>query len=330
MAAKLPIKPLYEQESINDPEFATDVLKGLSHKNKYLSSKYFYDPKGSELFNQITRHRDYYLTNCELEILNSHKGELSQLLSNESFNLIELGPGEGIKARILIDQFLQDSREFTYFTIDISQKYLNQLVKQFHEDLPQLKLKAINSDFFKGLKWLSSHSKRRNIVLFLGSSIGNFDRESTLKFLHEIWQDLQDGDYFLVGFDLRKNIDVLIQAYNDSDGITREFNLNLLSRINRELNADFDRTAFNHFATYNVYSGAMESYLISSKEQNVSVKALNQSFHFHEFEPIHVEYSYKYLRSQIEEFALISGFEIVKNFSDSKGYFINSLWRIRK
>ena len=129
---------------------------------------------------------------------------------------------------------------------------------------------------------------------------------------------------------MRKDIKVLLKAYNDKDGITKEFNLNLLRRINRELNANFDIPSFNHFATYDVYSGAMESYLISFKEQNVSIGALNRSFYFQEFEPIHVEYSYKYLRSQIEEYALISGFDIVNHFSDAKGYFLNSLWRVRK
>ena len=161
-------KTLEHNVPSNDQEFAKDVLNGLSHEKKYLQAKYFYDIKGSELFNQITRHPDYYLTNCELEILDKYKGELSELLNNEGFNLIELGPGEGIKARILIDQFLKDSRDFTYFAIDISRKYLNQIIKQFHNELPNLKLETIHSDFFKGLRWLSSQSKRRNIVLFLG------------------------------------------------------------------------------------------------------------------------------------------------------------------
>lgn len=145
MAAKLKY-----DELLSEQEFARDVAKGLSDDKKHLNAKYFYDVKGSELFNQITRHPDYYLTNCELEIIENHKKELSQLLSNEPYNIIELGPGEGIKTKILLNQLLADQRDFTYFAIDISQKYLKQISKQFHKNIPNLKMKTIHSDFSKG------------------------------------------------------------------------------------------------------------------------------------------------------------------------------------
>ncbi|WP_131780996.1 L-histidine N(alpha)-methyltransferase [Legionella gresilensis] len=308
----------------------TDILNGLTSEKKFISSKYFYDEQGSELFNKITRHPDYYLTNCELEILQNHKAEIADLLNQQSFNLIELGPGEGIKGRILIEQFLQNSLDFTYYAIDISNKYLVQIINQYSQEFPDLKLGALNSDYLKGLQWLKMQSNRKNLLLFLGSSIGNFNYGHTQTFLQEIWSYLKNDDYLLIGFDLRKDIDILLRAYNDKDGITRAFNFNLLHRLNQELGANFDPTLFYHYAPYNVYSGAMESYLISSQKQNVFIKALDKSIHFSEFEPIHLEFSYKYLLPQINEFAKQSNFAIVKNFFDSKNYFVDSLWQVHK
>lgn len=330
MTAKLQIPMVNHSNFIHDEkqEFMTDVLTGLAKTPKQIPSKYFYDERGSELFNQITRHPDYYLTNCELEILNNNKKELSIILKNETFNFIELGPGEGIKTRILIDQFLADNLSFTYFTIDISKKYLTQLIDNFNKQLPNLETIALHSDYLQGIKWLVSNSKKRNFLLFLGSSIGNFYLNDSKEFLRIIRSFLHHGDYVLIGFDLLKDIDVLMRAYNDKDGITREFNLNLLRRINNELGANFNIKSFYHYGTYNAYLGAMESYLLSDKEQIVCFNSLKKSVGFKKFEPIHVEFSQKYLLSQVEQLARSTQFKIVKNFTDTKQYFLNSLWRI--
>ncbi len=282
------------------------------------------------MFNQITRHPDYYLTRCEIEILNTHKKQLSSLIELMSFNLVELGPGEGIKTKILIEQFMSDHLDFKYIPIDISEKYLKILIKQFQKQIPKLDLIPIYSDYFRGLRWLSDHSDKRNLVLFLGSSIGNFDPKSTKVFLQHLWESLNDGDYILIGFDLRKDVDVLMRAYNDDAGITRDFNLNLLERMNRELGANFNVNHFRHYATYNVYSGAMESYLISLINQSVKFDALERSIEFKETEPVHVEYSYKYLLPQIYELAKDTGFEVIHNFLDSKNYFVDSFWCANK
>lgn len=311
-------------------KFKMDILSGLSKSIKQIPSKYFYDEYGCNLFNKITRHPSYYLTRCELEILNKYKAQLSNLLHKDNFNLIELGPGEGIKTLILIEQFLHDALIFNYSPIDISVKYLTELDKQLHRKLPALKLTSIHAEYVHGLEWLSVSSKQRNFVLFLGSSIGNFDHAATEVFLKQLWQALHHGDYILIGFDLRKDIEILINAYNDRAGITRDFNLNLMERINRELGADFSIDKFSHYATYNVYIGAMESYLISREQQTVTIEALKNSFTFQPFEPIHVECSHKYLLSQIQQLADISGFQIVKNFADSQYYFIDSLWQVKK
>lgn len=329
MSAELKQIQQFSQET-DHHHFMSDVLNGLSSSSKYLYSKYFYDQKGSELFNQITQHPDYYLTHCELEIIEQCKENLSQRLHNIPFNLIELGPGEGIKTRILINQFLKDQHEFTYFTIDISEKYLAHLVKKFNRELASLKLIALNADYFNGLHWLTQQSNKRNVVLFLGSSIGNFNHRETNQFLNGVWKDLQEGDYCFIGFDLKKDINCLLKAYNDSDGLTREFNLNLLTRLNRELGAHFNREYFEHYGTYNVYKGAMESFLISTREDNVLIDALNKEFHFDAYEPIHLEYSYKYSIKQIEEFATANGFKVIEHYFDNKRFFVDSLWQVVK
>lgn len=328
MSAKMQIPTNYQLTDNEHQELMQDVLSGLSRHNKQIPSKYFYDASGSELFNQITHHSDYYLTNCELEILRQFKKELSDLCKNEEFNLIEFGPGEGIKTNILIEQFLKDNLSFTYYTIDISKKYLEHLIDKFNQQLPNLNVVALNSDYLSGIRWLGLNSDKRNFVLFLGSSIGNLDIPSSKKFLKAIRSSLHDGDYLLIGFDLRKDIDVLMRAYNDSDGLTRAFNLNLLQRLNTELGANFNLNLFSHYETYNAQLGAMESYLLSLADQIVRIGALNRSFSFQKYEPIHVESSYKYLESQIRMLAKDSDFNIIKNYSDSKHYFINSLWQV--
>lgn len=311
-------------------EFKTDVTNGLSKKQKQISSKYFYDEHGSELFNQITRHPSYYLTRCEIEILNDNKQSLADLMGAEAFNLVELGPGEGIKTNILVEHFLHQKQVFRYIPIDISKKYLQILADVFHKQMPQLKYIPVHSDYFKGLEWLNKHSERRNLVLFLGSSIGNFTPQETKDFFEHLWHSLRHNDYVLIGFDLRKDIDILLRAYDDSDGITRNFNMNLLQRINRELKADFNLEKFTHYPTYNVHTGAMESYIVSLERQAVSIQATKQKYFFEAVEPIHVEFSHKYLLSQIEELAMETGFEILSNFTDEKNFFVDSLWRVNK
>lgn len=320
-----------ELHVLDDPkeEFKQGVLVGLSQTKKTLPSKFFYDGRGSDLFDKITRHPDYYLTNCEIEILNSNKHSLADHFNSRPFNLIELGPGETIKPQILIDCFLHENLNFTYMPIDISKDYLQKIVKHFNENQPHLNLTALNADFYAGLRWLTISSERRNVLLFLGSSIGNYNTQSTHEFLTYINKMLHPGDFFLIGFDLRKDIEMLLRAYNDSDGITAEFNLNLLHRINKELGGNFKLDKFQHYGTYNVYSGAMESYLISLENQIVEIKKLGKSFYFQESEPVHVEYSYKYLISQIELLAENTNFEIVQHYSDSNNYFVDSLWRVK-
>jgi uncharacterized SAM-dependent methyltransferase len=168
------------------------------------------------------------------------------------------------------------------------------------------------------------------MVLFLGSNLGNFDKSSAKDFLRNLWNALNDGDYTVIGFDLKKDIDLMLKAYNDSQGVTRDFNLNLLRRINRELGGDFDLNKFHFYASYDVFTGAMESYLVSKEEQTVFIKEIGQAFNFEAWEPIHTEFSYKYLISDIEELAADTGFAIETQLYDSKRYFVDSIWRVQK
>ncbi|MBA3535742.1 MAG: L-histidine N(alpha)-methyltransferase [Tatlockia sp.] len=329
MSAKFKVPAQYNSVIHDEKqEFIHDVRVGLSKANKSVNSKYFYDEKGSELFNQITHHSDYYLTDCELEILDCYKNEMADLFKDEKLNLIELGPGEGIKTRLLIDHFLNEKLSFKYFSIDISKKYLDQIIDKFNQELPNLETIALNSDYLNGVKWLSSKSNKRNLLLFLGSSIGNFNSVDTKKFLSHLHDFLHPGDYVLVGFDLLKEIDILLRAYNDGAGLTKEFNMNLLTRMNKELGANFNLSSFYHYGTYNVHSKAMESYLISNKAQIVYFEGLKKSFHFKDFEAIHVESSQKYTLSDVNNLAHSSGFKLIKNFRDKKHYFLDSLWQV--
>lgn len=304
-------------------QFMTDVDRGLSHPNKYLLSKYFYDKKGSEIFNAITKQDFYYLTRAESAILDQHKSTISKYIAMLTpFNLVELGPGEGIKTQILIKHFLHQQLNFTYIPIDISTKYLTDI---YFDKVP---VKPINADYLSGLKWHKQHNTAKNLLLFLGSSIGNFDTHATIKFLKELNHALNPGDYVLIGFDLVKEKSILLRAYDDMLGLTKAFNLNLLSRINYELNGDFDLANFKHTARFNEKNHAMESYLISTKQQKVAIGELQKNYSFYKDEAIHMEYSFKYTFDKIAEFAKASNFKIIENLCDKNEYFVDSLWQV--
>lgn len=311
--------------------FALDVLEGLSNTPKRLYSKYFYDDIGSKIFQEITDLPEYYLTNCEAEILETHK---QQILDNitDKIRLIELGAGDGRKTNILLKHFLEQKLDFEYTPVDISSKAMQILLESLKNQFSQtsLQTKGIVAEYFNAISWLAHSDDRTNFVMFLGSNIGNFNLKEAKKFLRYLWNSLNDGDYVFIGFDLKKDISVLNAAYNDSAGVTRRFNLNILQRINNELQANFDLDKFYHFAHYNVVSGAMESWLISSEEQKVKIKSIHKSFALQAWEGIHTEYSYKYTYENIHELARDTGFEIKSILKDSRGYFANSLWKVDK
>ena len=310
--------------------FALDVLLGLSHVPKSLPSKYFYDEEGSKLFQRITELPEYYLTQCEFEIFQSNKQEIGKLIGGNQFNLVELGAGDGRKTRILLEHFLKAGLDFRYVPIDICEAAVQGLIGGLDQYSPQLHIEGLVADYCDGLKWLHNMNEHRNVVLFLGSSIGNFTHSEARVFLCSLWSALEDGDYLLIGFDLRKDIQLLERAYNDSQDVTAQFNLNLLQRINRELGGSFKVDQFQYHSTYNALSGAIESYLVSRQKQVVHIETLSQSFFFEAWEPVHTEYSHKYLESDIASLAEETGFTIVTHLIDSKKYFVDSVWQVNK
>ncbi len=317
--------------AVHDPrrDFAADVLVGLSEKPKRLSSCYIYDDAGSALFQQITDLEEYYPTRTEHGILERHAEEIVGRTGGP-LNLIDLGAGDGRKTRLLLDWLTARGADVCYVPIDISEAAVAGLTEDCARRYPDLHVQGIVAEYFDGIRWVARQGGRRNLVLFLGSNIGNFDKAHARAFLRQLWDALNANDEALVGFDLKKDIEILLAAYNDRDGVTAAFDKNLLARINRELGGTFDLDAFRHFATYNVFTGAMESYLVSLRPQTVYIEALHSSFHFEPWEPIHTEYSYKYLERDVFDLADHCGFEVVERFYDPRRWFCDALWRCEK
>ncbi len=307
--------------------FAQDVKIGLSSFPKFLSSKYFYNAEGSRIFQQIMELEEYYLTNCEYEILQMQKENILAALP-KSFDLVELGAGDGLKTKILLKYFLSQNVDFQYMPVDISLDILNVLQDSLAIEMPDLAVKILHDDYFGALQKISSLSEKPKIILFLGASIGNFSTKEAADFLKQLNGSLNKGDFLLLGMDLVKNPNVILPAYSDSKGVTANFNYNLLQRINDELQADFNIEKFMHQATYNPQTGETKSYLISKEKQKIEIKALSLTIHFNAWESIYTEVSQKFSFSQIESIAKETGFEIQKHFLDSKEYFTNTLWKV--
>lgn len=311
-------------------DFADEVLIGLSSTPKRLPSRFFYDDEGSRLFQRIMALDEYYPTALEAQILDASREAICSLVT-APVDVVDLGAGDGVKTRILLEQLQHQRADVCYVPIDISEGAMAELVGNFETLMPDLPVDGLVSEYTEGVRWLSTHrSDRARLILFLGSNIGNFDRAHARAFLHRLWGALQDGDHVLLGFDLKKDIDALLRAYNDQEGVTAQFNLNLLARINRELGGHFDLGKFRHYGTYDVFSGAMVSYLVSRELQTVAVDALATDFVFDAWEPVHTEYSYKYLRSDILGLAHDTGFSIEAEFVDDREWFLNGLWRVDK
>jgi len=309
--------------------FAEDVLRGLSGTPKTLSSKYFYDDEGSRLFQEIMKLPEYYLTGCEREIFSTQTDEIFQAFANgdNKFDLVELGAGDGTKTAILIDHFLEHGADIAYSPIDISQEALDFLSAKFFAEFPSLKMEPRLGDYLQILESLRNGNGRRKVLLFLGSNIGNFNREQAGQFFQDLRQVMGENDLLFIGFDLQKDPRVIVRAYDDDQGVTAAFNLNLLSRINRELGADFDLDKWSHYAVYRPIECAARSFLISRDKQSVHIAALDRTFQFEQWEAIFMEISQKYNVRLIEEMARESGFEVKRNFFDDRNYYCDSLWR---
>lgn len=311
-----------------DPDFAHDVVMGLSAPEKHLNSRWFYDAQGSELFRQIMHLDEYYLTRAEYNALDRNKSRIISRFAEgvESFRLLEFGAGDGLKTKVLLREALSLGFNFSYYPIDISRDALSGLTQELQAEMPRLPITPIHADYFQALEDLPFHPGERTVVLFLGSNIGNFTQPEAIRFLTEVQQRLHPGDLMLIGMDLKKDPNRILRAYDDSKGITREFNLNLLRRMNRELGADFDEKSFSHLATYDPVSGETKSFLISRRDQKVHFHKLGFVAHFRAWEPVWLELSQKYDLAMAETLARESGFHIRSHFYDVREEFLNTLW----
>lgn len=295
-------------------EFYEDVVEGLTGSEKNLSSKYFYDERGSDLFEKICRLDEYYPTECEVSIMQNNIDEIVDVIG-ENVQLIELGSGSSMKTRLL----LENCRDLEmYVPVDISEDFLQMTAEKLQVDYPALDIQHVAADYTSPFEIPDSDDIRKRVVYFPGSTIGNFTQTRAEAFLETVGENLSPGDSLLIGVDLKKEVGVLEAAYNDSEGITAEFNKNILVRINRELGADFDLDQYRHRAFYNAANGRIEMHLESLADQTVKINGTRITFE--KGETIHTENSHKYT---IEEFEKIAGdnFSRVKTWTDDREYF---------
>ncbi|MFS4469728.1 L-histidine N(alpha)-methyltransferase [Maribacter sp. 2210JD10-5] len=310
-------------------DFEKDVRKGLTDFPKHLSSKYFYDKKGDKLFQDIMAMPEYYLTDCEFNILEQHKEAICSLFSkgNKTFNLIELGAGDGKKTKILLRHLSENNINFNYLPIDISQNALDQLADSIQEELPKVSTKIMQGTYFETLEAISKLNTDPKVILFLGSNIGNLLHDQAIDFLNDIQDLMTPDDLLFMGFDQKKNPQTILDAYNDAQGITEAFNKNLLVRMNDELDADFQVDNFLHWETYDPETGTAKSFLVSKKEQTVHIDKIDLEVHFNTWETIHTEISQKYDDQIVAWLCENAGLEILTEFSDAESLYKNYVFR---
>jgi dimethylhistidine N-methyltransferase len=301
------------------------VTKGLSGANKSLPSWLFYDEEGDRIFQQIMRMPEYYPTRCEYDILQQYKDEMLTLFNNPSgtFRLIELGAGDGLKTEILLRHFLESRARFTYYPVDISNNALDILSSRLTSSLPDLEIIPQNKSYDDALAELRDSEKK--VILFMGANIGNFTIQEAVQFLRKLALRLQKDDLLLIGFDLKKDPRVIHEAYDDNRGLTAEFNLNMLRRLNRELGANFDINKFTHYPTYDPETGTTKSFLISMIDQTIHFELLGKSVHFAAWEPIQTEVSQKYDVGLIQKMMALSDLQTTRTFTDADNYFADVL-----
>lgn len=307
--------------------FAQEVEEGLSAKPKFLSSKYHYDDEGSRIFQEIMAMPEYYLTDCEMDIMQNRAVEIHKATGfSGHFNIIELGAGDGAKTKHLLKNLIENGADLTYVPIDISEEAINLLEASMKSALPDLKMNAQVGDYFEMMDKVEAEGDSPSLVMFLGSNIGNFKHKWAVDLMRHIFNHMRSGDALLVGFDLQKNPNLIRRAYFDPQGITARFNLNVLKRINKELGGNFNLDTFDYYSFYNPETGDVKSFVFSLVEQAVNIEAIGRSFHFSANEPIWMELSKKYSFEEIESLGNAAGFQLLQHFLDSKKYFSDSLF----
>jgi len=304
-------------------QFKLDVDQGLSNKPKTLPSKYFYDATGDALFVKIMNMPEYYPTKAEFEIFKHHSLQMieSMALKPDSFfELIELGAGDGTKTKELLGVLLDGKFDFEYLPIDISSTALEDLEINLRREFPALKMRKKHGDYFNVLETLKENHHPK-VILFLGSNIGNLSDEMSTDFIYQIGSNLKPGDNLILGVDLIKSEELVIPAYDDPQGITRDFNLNLLSRMNNELGGSFDLSTFEHRAEYTSDEGIARSFLVSRIAQEIPIDSIGKTFKFEKGERMQTEISRKYNDDILDHILKRTDFEIINKLTDKRGYF---------
>ncbi len=307
--------------------FRGDVLAGLALPSRAIPSVWFYDAWGSRLFERIMRLPAYYPTRVETGLLERHSDAVVARLLGGPSSVVDLGAGDGTKTKLVMAAARRRAPTAAYVPVDVSATALEAAAEHLRTTWPGLEVRPVHGDYVEGLAQASRTSGHAPLLaLLLGSNIGNLEWTAAVALLRSLRQALRLGDHLLVGFDLLKSEEVLRGAYDDPDGVTAAFNLNLLSRVNHELGGDFDLSAFEHRATFDAGRPAMESWLVSRRRQVVTVA--DQRFEFREGEAIQTEISWKYTDGQIAALAREAGFEEVERFHDGRRWFAEALWRV--
>jgi len=299
--------------------FSEEISSSLNRDSKFINPKFFYDKKGSDLFEKICSLPEYYPTRTEISILRKLQPELSSYI-DKNFRLVELGSGTSVKTRLILDILTQLQETIEYFPIDISE-ILTESSEELLKNYDGLHITGIIDTYEGGLEFLKNFDDKKNLIIFLGSSFGNFSPNDGFKFLQKIHSTMKSDDLFLIGLDLVKDKAILESAYDDSQGVTAKFNLNILSRINAELDADFNLKKFSHQAIYNEEKQRIEMYLKSLVNQSVIVSKSDLLLNLEKDELIHTEHSHKYQLSQIHELLDSVGFEIKHTWLDDNKHF---------
>lgn len=308
-----------------DLQFANEIKKGLTDFPKHLSSKFIYDENGDKIFQEIMDMPSYYLTNCEYETLQRNRRQIVELFAknSNSINLIELGAGDGKKTKLLLEELYNCNTNFKYTPIDISQNALDLLHSSLIKEYPNIEVDPFQGTYIESLKRIGNTGDEKNIILFLGSNIGNLLHEQAILFLQELEKTMKDEDMIFLGCDQKKDPQTILDAYNDPEGITEAFNKNILARINTELEGNFDLDKFKHWEVYDPQTGTAKSYLVSLEPQDVAIKMLDLELSFAQWETIHTEISQKYDDLTINELADKAGLKIAMAYADDKNYFKN-------
>jgi len=301
------------------PTFAADVADGLLSCPKTLPCKLFYDSAGSELFEEITRLPEYYLSRAELEILRVRGAEIAAA-AGAGITVVELGSGTAAKTCTLLHGISRRQIRVPYFPVDISPAALNVARQRVEEQCPQVSAHPVVADFSEGFSFLRNIPGRK-LVLYLGSSIGNFNPEPAAQMLTEIRAQLAPGDALLLGTDLVKAESILVPAYDDAQGVTAQFNKNILRRLNRELGGNFDLEYFRHVARWNPAQSRMEIFLESLRAQTVTLRTLGLRLPLAAGELIHTENSYKYTLPMVEDLFAAAAFKRAATWFDDRGWF---------